>query len=208
MLHVHASWMAALVTEAMGLLIERATFLIPAKLVSQEGGKALILSLLGYSAGPASRSASCGGSRNWSGCCSASPSSVRIAFSPNDQARRTRHPQAGSASGTFVSRKGRGTIARKNHRNPSSPKGRIAMKALRAVFAASLLMLIAAAAQAGVVLQETETIDRGNGKPETQDRTVMVQGNQQKTATDRSQVLIDLDKGFMYVISPRAESLR
>jgi len=49
MLHVHASWMAALVTEALGLLIERATFLIPAKLVSQEGGKALILSLLGYS---------------------------------------------------------------------------------------------------------------------------------------------------------------
>jgi hypothetical protein len=50
MLHVHASWMVALVTEAMSLLIERATFLIPAKLVSQEGGKALILSLLGYSA--------------------------------------------------------------------------------------------------------------------------------------------------------------
>jgi uncharacterized membrane protein YbhN (UPF0104 family) len=50
MLHVRASWMAALVAEAMGLLIERATFLIPAKLVSQEGGKALILKLLGYSA--------------------------------------------------------------------------------------------------------------------------------------------------------------
>jgi hypothetical protein len=76
------------------------------------------------------------------------------------------------------------------------------MKALRAGFAASLIMLIAAAAQAGVVLQETETVDRGSGKPETQDRTVMVQGNQQKTTTDRSQVLIDLDKGFMYVISP------
>ncbi|MGA2409615.1 MAG: lysylphosphatidylglycerol synthase domain-containing protein [Candidatus Binataceae bacterium] len=50
LLHVPASWMVALATEAMGLLIERATFLIPAKLVSQEGGKALILSLLGYSA--------------------------------------------------------------------------------------------------------------------------------------------------------------
>ena len=35
----------------MGLLIERATFLIPGKLVSQEGGKALILSILGYPAG-------------------------------------------------------------------------------------------------------------------------------------------------------------
>jgi uncharacterized membrane protein YbhN (UPF0104 family) len=40
----------ALLVEALGLLIERATFMIPAKLVSQEGGKALILAMLGYSA--------------------------------------------------------------------------------------------------------------------------------------------------------------
>ncbi len=38
-----------LLVEALGLLIERATFMIPAKLVSQEGGKALILAMLGYS---------------------------------------------------------------------------------------------------------------------------------------------------------------
>lgn len=41
----------ALLVEALGLLIERATFMIPAKLVSQEGGKALILGLLGYPPG-------------------------------------------------------------------------------------------------------------------------------------------------------------
>lgn len=41
----------ALLVEALGLLIERATFIIPAKLVSQEGGKALIMSLLGYPPG-------------------------------------------------------------------------------------------------------------------------------------------------------------
>jgi uncharacterized membrane protein YbhN (UPF0104 family) len=41
----------ALLTEALGLLIERATFMIPAKLVSQEGGKALILGMLGYPPG-------------------------------------------------------------------------------------------------------------------------------------------------------------
>jgi uncharacterized membrane protein YbhN (UPF0104 family) len=40
----------AVLVEALGLLIERATFLIPAKLVSQEGGKALVLSTLGYTA--------------------------------------------------------------------------------------------------------------------------------------------------------------
>jgi hypothetical protein len=50
LLHQPATLVVALLVEALGLLIERATFLIPAKLVSQEGGKALILSLLGYPA--------------------------------------------------------------------------------------------------------------------------------------------------------------
>lgn len=40
----------ALLTEALGLLIERVTFMIPAKLVSQEGGKALVMAMLGYPA--------------------------------------------------------------------------------------------------------------------------------------------------------------
>jgi len=44
-------WSIDEVVEAVGLLIERATFLIPAKLVSQEGGKALILGMLGYPPG-------------------------------------------------------------------------------------------------------------------------------------------------------------
>jgi lysylphosphatidylglycerol synthase-like protein len=50
-LHQPASVEIALLLEAAGLLVERATFIIPAKLVSQEGGKALILALLGYPAG-------------------------------------------------------------------------------------------------------------------------------------------------------------
>ena len=51
LLHQPATLVTVLLVEALGLLIERATFLIPAKLVSQEGGKALILSLLGYPVG-------------------------------------------------------------------------------------------------------------------------------------------------------------
>ena len=51
LLHQPASLQLALLVEAVGLLIERATFLIPAKLVSQEGGKALILGMLGYPPG-------------------------------------------------------------------------------------------------------------------------------------------------------------
>jgi len=51
LLHQPASLQTALLVEAVGLLIERATFLIPAKLVSQEGGKALIVGMLGYPPG-------------------------------------------------------------------------------------------------------------------------------------------------------------
>jgi uncharacterized membrane protein YbhN (UPF0104 family) len=51
LLHQPATIVTVLLVEGIGLLIERATFLIPAKLVSQEGGKALILTLLGYPVG-------------------------------------------------------------------------------------------------------------------------------------------------------------
>ncbi len=51
LLHQPATFQTALLVESVGLLIERATFLIPGKLVSQEGGKALILGMLGYPAG-------------------------------------------------------------------------------------------------------------------------------------------------------------
>jgi glycosyltransferase 2 family protein len=51
LLHQPAPVLVVLVVEAVGLLIERATFLIPGKLVSQEGGKALIFAVLGYPPG-------------------------------------------------------------------------------------------------------------------------------------------------------------
>jgi glycosyltransferase 2 family protein len=51
LLHQPDSLRLALLVDGVGLLLERATFLIPAKLVSQEGGKALILLMLGYRAG-------------------------------------------------------------------------------------------------------------------------------------------------------------
>ena len=50
-LHQAAPWPTVLVVEAIGMLIERVASVIPAKLASQEGGKALILAMLGYSAG-------------------------------------------------------------------------------------------------------------------------------------------------------------
>jgi glycosyltransferase 2 family protein len=49
LLHQRATWEVALLVEVVSQLIERATFMIPAKLVSQEGGKALVMAMLGYS---------------------------------------------------------------------------------------------------------------------------------------------------------------
>ena len=50
LLHEPATWQIAVLVEVFGQLIERATFIIPAKLVSQEGGKALVMAMLGYPA--------------------------------------------------------------------------------------------------------------------------------------------------------------
>jgi hypothetical protein len=50
LLHEPATWQIALLVEVFGQLIERATFMIPGKLVSQEGGKALVMAVLGYPA--------------------------------------------------------------------------------------------------------------------------------------------------------------
>src|SRR5262249_32328498 len=50
LLNEPASWQVAVLVEVFGQLIERATFMIPAKLVSQEGGKALVMAMLGYPA--------------------------------------------------------------------------------------------------------------------------------------------------------------
>jgi uncharacterized membrane protein YbhN (UPF0104 family) len=50
LLHEPVTWQIALLVEVFGQLIERATFMIPAKLVSQEGGKALVMAMLGYPA--------------------------------------------------------------------------------------------------------------------------------------------------------------
>ena len=50
LLHEPVTWQIALLVEVFGQLIERVTFMIPAKLVSQEGGKALVMAMLGYPA--------------------------------------------------------------------------------------------------------------------------------------------------------------
>jgi uncharacterized membrane protein YbhN (UPF0104 family) len=50
LLHQHVTFSTALLIEALAQLADRVTFMIPGKLVTREGGKALIVSLLGYPA--------------------------------------------------------------------------------------------------------------------------------------------------------------
>jgi hypothetical protein len=76
------------------------------------------------------------------------------------------------------------------------------MKKFAAAFAALVIFAGSAAAHAGVVVTEQEVVDQGNGQPVTHNSTVMIQGNKQKRVTDRGQVVIDLDHGKMYLVSP------
>jgi hypothetical protein len=62
-----------------------------------------------------------------------------------------------------------------------------------------------AAARAGVVVEEQETINRGNA-PMTRTRTIIIQGNKQKIITDRDIMITDLDKDVMILINPQSKS--
>jgi hypothetical protein len=59
----------------------------------------------------------------------------------------------------------------------------------------------AAAVSAGIVVEEHETINRGD-QPITRNRTIMIQGNKQKIVTDHDQMITDLDKDVMILINP------
>jgi Domain of unknown function (DUF4412) len=73
------------------------------------------------------------------------------------------------------------------------------MKTLTAAAAAISIALAAAPALAGVVITQQQTMTSQNGERKL-DQTVMVQGNKQKVVTGNNQVILDLDKGTMYVV--------
>lgn len=68
----------------------------------------------------------------------------------------------------------------------------------------ALLMLVGAgAAFAGVVVDEQQTVDRGDGKPVVHSRVVMIQGNKQKSIMEggAQTIVTDLDNGTMTMIN-------
>jgi hypothetical protein len=87
------------------------------------------------------------------------------------------------------------------------------MKELSAAAAALMVIVLVATlsitfprvACAGVVLEEAETIDQGNG-PVTGNRTVMVQGNKQKTVVNDRALITDLDRGLMIQVDDKNKS--
>jgi hypothetical protein len=81
------------------------------------------------------------------------------------------------------------------------------MKILTATAAAISIALGAAPALAGVVITQQQIMHSQNGERKI-DQTVMVQGNKQKVVTGNNQVILDLDKGMMYVVDiPRKDYL-
>jgi Domain of unknown function (DUF4412) len=75
------------------------------------------------------------------------------------------------------------------------------MKKFVAALAAALLAASAGSALAGVIVHEHE-VREINGQKSTSDRTLMIQGNKQKTVMDQDTVVTDLDNGKMMVIEP------
>jgi Domain of unknown function (DUF4412) len=73
------------------------------------------------------------------------------------------------------------------------------MKILTAAAAAISIALAAAPALAGVVITQQQTMNSENGERKV-DQTVMVQGNKQKVVTSSNEVILDLDKGMMYIV--------
>ncbi len=62
------------------------------------------------------------------------------------------------------------------------------------------ITLFAGIAQAGVVIEEQQTTERGSGSPTSNKITVMVQGNKQKYVVGDSKQVTDLDQGKRLMI--------
>jgi len=71
-----------------------------------------------------------------------------------------------------------------------------------AVAVASATFAISAAAQAGIVLTEKETVSGAGPQARVTERTVSIQGAKEKLSGEDRDMVIDLDKGVLYMIIP------
>jgi len=78
------------------------------------------------------------------------------------------------------------------------------MKMLASILSAVTVMLFAAMAGAGVVVDEQQTIEQPGGKKMVRARSVMIEGDKQKSIIDDGKriVITDLGKGTMIMVDP------
>lgn len=76
------------------------------------------------------------------------------------------------------------------------------MKIRVAVVVAAMLTLGGTTSlYAGVVVDEQQVIDAGNGQPTSQNVTLMIEGNKQKTQVGENTMVVDLDKGTRTIMN-------
>ncbi|MBV8771485.1 MAG: DUF4412 domain-containing protein [Deltaproteobacteria bacterium] len=82
------------------------------------------------------------------------------------------------------------------------------MKKFVSVLLAIVTMAFAAIAAAGVVVDEQQTVDELNGARITRARTVMIEGDRQKSIIDNGArtIITDLDKGTMTILDGRRKT--
>lgn len=79
------------------------------------------------------------------------------------------------------------------------------MRRLFTFFAVAILAMGAAAANAGVILDQETTANVQTGAASNK-RTIMIEGNKQKVINGRHTVITDLDRGLMIMIDPASKT--
>ncbi|MBV8451200.1 MAG: DUF4412 domain-containing protein [Deltaproteobacteria bacterium] len=76
------------------------------------------------------------------------------------------------------------------------------MKKFASVLTAVIIMVLATIASAGVIIDEQQVIDQPNGNKVTRSRTVMIEGDKQKSIIENENrsVITDLGKGTMMMV--------
>ncbi len=79
------------------------------------------------------------------------------------------------------------------------------MRRLFTFFAVAILAMGAAAANAGVILDQESTTNVQTGAASNK-RTIMIEGNKQKVIDGRHTVITDLDRGLMIMLDPASKT--
>src|SRR6266853_1697746 len=80
------------------------------------------------------------------------------------------------------------------------------MYRVKVLAVAVALFLLVSAANAGVIVMQQETVSAGAEGATTTGRTIMIEGNREKSSDSSQSMIFDLDKGVAIVLNPAAQS--